>query len=299
MSFVLLRKKQEGVALILVLWVTVLLTVIAASFALSARTEGVQAKMVFDTTKARYLAEAGLHRAVYELRNPDQESRWVADGRSYKMDYSNAEIEIKIIDETGKIDINLASDELLVGLFASLGMSDDDAMMLTERVIDWRDGDNIKGFNGAEDDDYESEGFKYGAKDALFDTVPELQQVMGVSYEMYRKLEPAITVYSGSRNINAAYAPLQALLALNDVEREDALQYIEDREAVEGLGDEIPALPGAQVSTARGGGVAFSIKTKATLSNGHWAELDATIRLGGTVNGRPFRIVRWRDNEHM
>jgi len=129
--------------------------------------------------------------------------------------------------------------------------------------------------------------------------VPELQQVMGISYDMYRKLEPAITVYSGSRNINAAYAPLQALLALNDVEREDALQYIEDREAVEGFGDEIPALPGGQVSTARGGGVAFSIKTKATLSNGHWAELDATIRLGGTVNGRPFRIVRWRDNEHM
>lgn len=292
-------KKQAGVALILVLWVTVLLTVIASSFALSARTEGVQAKIVFDTTRARYLAEAGLHRAVYELRNPDQESRWKADGRSYKIDFAEAEIEISISDETGKIDINLASNELLVGLFASLGISDDEATMLTERVIDWRDNDDIKGFNGAEDDDYESEGYKYGAKDALFDTVPELQQVMGVTYEMYKKLEPAITVYSGSRNINIAYAPLQALVALEDIEREDALQYIEDRELVEGIGDAVPILGNGQSSAARGGGVAFSIKAKATLSNGHWAELDATIRLGGTVNGRPFRIVRWRDNEHM
>jgi general secretion pathway protein K len=292
-------KKQAGVALILVLWVTVLLTVIAASFALSARTEGVQAKIVFDTTKARYLAEAGLHRAVYELRNPDQETRWKADGRTYKIDFAESEIEISITDETGKIDINLANDELLVGMFASLGMSDDDAMMLAERVIDWRDNDEIKGFNGAEDDDYESEGFKYGAKDALFDTVPELQQVMGVTYEMYRKLEPAITVYSGSGNINIAYAPLQALIALDDVEREDALQYIEDRELVEGLDGEAPILGSGQASPSRGGGVAFSIKAKATLSNGHWAELDATIRLGGTVNGRPFRIVRWRDNEHI
>ena len=292
-------KKQTGVALILVLWVTVLLTVIASSFALSARTEGVQAKIVFDTTKARYLAEAGLHRAVYELRNPDQESRWKADGRPYKIDFAEAEIEVSISDETGKIDINLASNELLVGLFASLGISDDEAIMLTERVVDWRDNDNIKGFNGAEDDDYESEGYKYGAKDALFDTVPELQQVMGITYEMYMKLEPAITVYSGSRNINIAYAPLQALVALEDVEREDALQYIEDRELVEGIGDAVPILGNGQSSAARGGGVAFSIKAKATLSNGHWAELDATIRLGGTVNGRPFRIVRWRDNEHM
>ena len=291
--------KQSGVALILVLWVTVLLTVIAASFALSARTEGVQAKMVFDTTRARYLAEAGLHRAVYELRNPDLETRWVGDGRKYQMEFSEAKIEISITDETGKIDINLASDELLVGLFASLGMNEDDALMLTERVIDWRDKDDIKGFNGAEDDDYDAEGYAYGAKDALFDTVPELQQVMGIDYEMYRKLEPAVTVYSGSRNINVAYAPEQALMALQDVEKEDALQFIEDRELVEGIGGDLPILSNGQTGAARGGGVAFSIKAKATLSNGHWAEIDATIRLGGTVNGRPFRIVRWRDNEHL
>ncbi|HFC30216.1 MAG TPA: hypothetical protein ENJ44_04135 [Oceanospirillales bacterium] len=292
------KNKQKGVALILVLWVTVLLTVIASSFALSARVEGIQAKMVFDTTRARYLAEAGLHRAVYELRNPDPEARWVADGRIYKMEFADAEIEIQITDETGKIDINLASDELLVGLFASLGMSDEDAMMLTERVIDWRDNDNIKGLDGAEDEDYEAAGYKYGAKDALFDTVPEIQQVMGVTYEMYKKLEPAITVFSGSRNINIAYAPLQALMALEGVEREDAQQFIEERELVE-TGDEMPILANGQAAVARGGGVAFSIKAKATLSNKHWASLDATIRLGGTVNGRPFRIVRWRDNEHL
>jgi len=291
-------RKQSGVAIILVLWVTVLLTVIASSFALSARVEGVQAKMVFDTTKARYLAEAGLHRAVYELRNPDPDSRWMADGRKYEMEFGGAKIEIKITDETGKIDINLANEELLTGLFASLGMSDDEASTLAQRVIDWRDNDNIKGFDGAEDEDYESEGYAYGAKDALFDTVPELQQVMGVSYEMYRQLEDAITVYSGSRNINLAYAGERALMALDGVEREDARQFIEEREQTE-KGDALPLLPNGQTSTARGGGVAFSIVAKATLSNGHWAELDATIRLGGTVNGRPFRIMRWRDNEHI
>ncbi len=291
--------KNKGVALILVLWVTVLLTVIAGSFSLSATTEGIQAKMVFDTTRARYLAEAGLHRAVYELRNPDPDARWIADGRNYTMQFAGANIEISITDETGKIDINLASNELLIGLFASLGMSEEDATMLTERVVDWRDNDNIPGLNGAEDDDYEAEGYKYGAKDALFDTVPELQQVMGIDYEMYRRLEPAVTVYSGARSINVAYAPAQALVALEGVEAEDVQQFIEEREQVEGANGELPVLPNGQSGAARGGGVSFSIKAKATLSNGHWAALDATIRLGGTVNGRPFRVVRWRDNEHI
>jgi general secretion pathway protein K len=293
------KNKQSGIALILVLWVTILLTVIAASFALSARTEGMQAKVILETTKARYLAEAGLHRAVYELRNPDLETRWVADGRKYKIEFAGAEIEIQITDETGKININLANDELLAGLFASLGMSDDDAMMLTERVIDWRDSDNIKGFNGAEDDDYEAEGYAYGAKDALFDTVPELQQVMGIDYDMYKKLEPAVTVYSGARNVNIAYAPEQVLMALPDVDRDEALQFIEDRELVDGIGGELPVLSNGQTGLTRGGGVAFSIKVKATLSNKQWAALDATIKMGGVVNGRPFKIVRWRDNEHL
>ncbi|HPI95723.1 MAG TPA: type II secretion system protein GspK [Gammaproteobacteria bacterium] len=292
-------RKQKGIALILVLWVTVLLTVIASSFALSARTEATQARMIFDTTKARYLAEAGMHRAVYELRNPDPEARWIADGRKYEMELEETKIEIYITDETGKIDINLASAELLVGLFASLGMSEDEAMSYAEKVIDWRDNDDIKGLDGAEDDDYEAEGYPYGAKDALFDTVPELQQVMGINYDMYRQLEPAITVYSGNRDINIAYAPEQALMAMPGIEREDARAFIEERSQMEGLDRELPMLGDEQSGATRGGGVAFSIKTKATLSNGHWAEMDATIRLGGTVNGRPFRVLRWRDNEHL
>lgn len=293
------KSGQSGVALILVLWVTVLLTVIASSFALSARTERVQARMIFDTTKARYLAEAGLHRAVYELRNPDPNARWMADGRKYEMEFEGANVEIYIVDETGKIDINLANLELLTGLFASLGMSEDEAMTYAERVIDWRDNDNIKGLNGAEDEDYEAEGYPYGAKDELFDTVPELQQVMGIDYEMYRQLESAVTVYSGNRDINIAFAPEQALMALGDISRDDVRDFIEQRNEIEEPGEMLPMLGDRQAGSSRGGGVAFSIRTKATLSNGHWAEMDATIRLGGTVNGRPFRVVRWRDNEHI
>ena len=292
-------KKNKGVALLLVLWVTVLLTVIAGSFALSSRTESVQATIVFGTTKARYLAEAGLHRAVYELRNPDPEARWMADGRVYKMQYGGAEIEISLTDETGKIDLNLASPELLIGLFASLGMSEEEAFMYSDRIVDWRDNDNIAGLNGAEDDDYEAEGYKYGAKDAMFDTVPELQQVMGIDYDMYRKLEDAVTVYSGSRNLNIAYASVQALMALEGISREEAEFFVEERHLLESTSDALPILSNGQTGASRGGGIAFSIKSKATLSNGQFAELDATIRLGGTVNGRPFRIVRWRDNEHI
>ena len=94
---------QRGIALVLVLWIAVLITVLLASFSLSARVEALQGRNLLDSTRARYMAEAGLHRAVYELRGNDPATRWVADGREYEIAFEGAKLEIAIRDETGKI----------------------------------------------------------------------------------------------------------------------------------------------------------------------------------------------------
>ena len=86
--------RQGGIALIVVLWMLVLLTVVIGTFSVLARTESLQSRFLFDTTDARYAAEAGIHRAVVELRNPDLETRWVADGRPYLFEFGGAEIEV-------------------------------------------------------------------------------------------------------------------------------------------------------------------------------------------------------------
>ncbi len=292
------RVKQQGIALVLVLWVALLMSVIAGSFALSARTESLQSRILFNETKARFLAEAGLNRAVFELRNPDPETRWIADGRPYKFELDDAEIEIKIIDESGKIDLNQASEELLIGLFASLGVDYDEAIGIVDKILDWKDADEEVRLAGAEDADYFAAGYQYGAKDAPFDTVPELIQVMGVSYEMYRKIEPALTVYSGRKAINLAFAPKEVLLAINGVTAEAADMFIEERTAIEDVNAVLPLLAEGYSGQLRGGGTTFSIISKATLPNKQFATIDATIRMGGNLQGRPFRVVRWRDNEH-
>ncbi len=289
---------QKGMVLVLVLWMVILLTVLAGSFTLSARTESLLSRLAFDNARARYAAEAGLHRAVYELRNPDPMSRWVADGRPYEMELDDIKVEIRITDESGKININNANVELLKGLFLSAGLSEEEAAALVDAMGDWVDGDDARRPLGAEDEDYEAAGYPYGAKDAPFDTVQEIQQVMGMDYDIYRQIEPAITVYSRNAGINLAVAPLEALRAMPDISEEEARAFIEQRQQVE-PGDPLPVLPNGQAVVARGGGLAYSVRSKAILPNGHQAELDATIRLGGTVQGRPFQLMRWRDNEHL
>lgn len=206
--------RARGAALLFVVWATALLALVIGGYTLIAHTEYLQARNLFDTTRARYLAEAGLHRVILEMRIPDPTIRWIADGRSYSFDLDEAVIEVQVTDESGKLDLNIADEMTLVNFFKGKGQEEEQAVALAHAIIDWRDPDDQPMPHGAEDDAYRSAGYPYGAKDAYFDTVAELQQVMGMDYELFRNLESAVTVYAGRNQPNAAYANADALLAL-------------------------------------------------------------------------------------
>ena len=72
---------QRGIALVLVLWVLLLLTIITGSFALMARMDRLEANALLSGTQARLSAEAAINLAVLALRDPEDESRMRADGR--------------------------------------------------------------------------------------------------------------------------------------------------------------------------------------------------------------------------
>src|SRR5690625_7407174 len=97
-----------------------------------------QSRFLFDTTRARYIAEAGVHRASWEMRNTDIETRWGPDGRSYFIDFGDAELEIQLIDESGKIDRNSADNELRTKVFITRGLEETEAWQRADAIADWR-----------------------------------------------------------------------------------------------------------------------------------------------------------------
>ncbi len=293
------RSRQRGIALVLVLWVAVLITVLLASFSLSARVEALQGRNLLDSTRARYAAEAGLHRAVYELRGNDPETRWVADGREYEVDFEGAKLRIAIRDETGKVDLNVAEPALLAALFASVGVEQREADALAAAVRDWVDPDDLVGVNGAEEGEYKAAGRPYKPRNAPFETVGELQQVLGMSFELYRELEPLVTIYSGRAQPNPAYAPPEVLALLPGMSPDMVNLFVEQRERPQVAGQPLPlAMPDGTPVFAQGGGLTYTIESRATLEGGATAGLEATVRLGASmVARRPFRVVRWRDAE--
>jgi general secretion pathway protein K len=290
--------QQSGVALVMVLWILLLVTVSTGAYTLMARMDVLEAHTVLWSTRARMAAEAGMNLAVLSLRDPDEFTRWVPDGRPYEILFQDAILELKVTDERGKLDINGVTEPALQQLFLNNDLDADQATYLAAAIKDWNDTDELERPNGAEEESYLASGLSVGPGNRSFVMVEELLQVLGMSWELFQKIEPGLTVYSEAAAPDPAYAPVEALLALPDMTLEDALNFVADRNSQDAAGGVGTALPNGQIAMARGRGLTYSIQAKATLPNGVWDQVEATIRLGGNPDGRPFRILRWREGFH-
>jgi general secretion pathway protein K len=289
------RRPVHGIALVVVLWVLVLLTLVVGVFAVLTRTESLQARFLLDTTAARYAAEAGVHLAAFELRNPDMETRWVADGRPYEVRFGDAVLEIRIWDESGRIDLNRAEEDMLVELFMARGVEEMESMHLAAAIADWRDPDDLVRPFGAEIDEYHAAGYPYGPANAPFGSVDELQQVIGMTWELYREVEDLLTVHSPSGQINPAFAPAEVLALLPDMDLNMAQMFVAEREQHHPTDLDALMMPNGQLVSLRGRGQAYRIRSRATLDTGAWTTLEATVALITDRRGRPFRVLRWRE----
>src|SRR6478736_3922489 len=162
------RGAQSGIALVLALWLTVLLTVIASGFAFSMRSEALATRNAVSLAQARAIAASA-------------------------------------VDEAAKIDLNAAPDALLRNvLIVTGGLDEPAANALVDAIADWRDPDELRRPNGAELPEYRAAGLKYGPANAPFETVGEAARVLGMTPAVFRRVARVATVYSRQPGINAA-----------------------------------------------------------------------------------------------
>ena len=289
-------KRSRGVALLIVLFVIALVAVLIGGFVLIARTEQLEARHLEDGARARYAAEAGLSRAVYELMRPTIEARWVADGRPYELEFDETKVEVRVHDEGGKVDVNAADDKTLLAMFMLAGVEPERTTRLVDAIMDWRDPDDLTHPNGAEKADYEAAGLTYGPANMPFATIGEFQQVLGMDYELFRKLRPFITVYSRSARPNFGLAAAMLLQLVPGVTPEQAAQLVEMRQRL-APGDPAAGalvLPDGTPLVAGGGSGTYTVQSLATLGNGMRSGLTVVVRLGGAPGARAYTALEWR-----
>ncbi len=289
------RISQRGVALVIVLWVLVLITITTGAFTVLARTENLQAYQLLSGTKARYAAEAGLNLAVMKVRDPNELTRWVADGRSYFWEFAGMQLEIQMIDERGKINLNSINELTLINWLVAMGLEDQQVAELSDAILDWLDPDDFTRVYGAEYDDYQAAGLPYGPSNAPFVILEELQQVKGVNHVLFQKLEPALSLHSSGRGVDPMFAPYEALLSLPGMTPELARETIDLRSNTEPGTEPLIQLPDGTAVSATTVGQIHSITVKATGPNGIWEEIEATVSFGSATDGRPYQVLRWRE----
>jgi general secretion pathway protein K len=279
--------RVRGAALLLVLWLLVLLVGVVSVFAVTARTEGLQGRFLQRQAATRYLAEAGVEIAVLRMGASDPARMWHPDGRVNTFAFEGARIEVRVRDESGKVDLNAAAPELFAALVREVGGDPEKAPAIAAAMQDYRDADDLLSpGGGAEDGEYAAAGRPYGAKDRAFEAVSELQQVLGIDGALYRKLVPHVTINTGLARPNPDYASEEVLraLGLGGLEVEGRMAQREPR--AEG------APPGPLAAPGSG---TYSISSRAIRPDGTQVEVHATVRLGaGGGVGQLYTPLAWR-----
>lgn len=282
---------QGGAALLLVMWLIALLAALVGAFALISRTEHLQGRVLVRGLVAENAARAGMEYAMTRVAVTEPRLQWLPDGRTHRWRYGDAQIEIKIVDENGKIDINQSDLTLLTEFIRSFQPDQQKATQLAAAIMDWRDPDSLtQPAGGGEDADYASVGLPYGAKDAQFESIAELEQVLGFTPELYAKMAPHLTVFSGRTRPDPAFASAEVLSAMG-MDGADVVARRERWNPASGLPP--PTLPDGG-SLVGGSSGTYSIQSRARLADRREAVLRAVVRAGGSMPGTAYTPLRWQ-----
>jgi general secretion pathway protein K len=184
-------------------------------------------------------------------------------------------VEIMIEREAGRIDLNTADEKYVVAALQASGLNEADARTGAARIRDWIDADDEpSGRDGAEREAYRRAGIAYAPRNAPFEAVEEVRQVMGLDALGDDALD-AFTVYSQQKEPFAAEAPPAALRALDLLGRESALPM---------------ALPNANDPVSYAGNV---IRLRGCEEGAMEACRVVIVRVTGSRRS-PWQVMSWR-----
>jgi|SRR6185312_6922925 len=288
---------QRGTALLLVLWVTMLLSALLIGVAAASRSQSQASLYGTERVRAELAAEAGLAHAVAGLRAPDLRGQWVPDGRKYRFDFDGAKVVVQVVDVSGLVDLNASPSNLLGDLFEAAGLDRTRADQLANTMVDWR-GDSPNGQGGGLPSASRNRGGNVQPR-GPFRAIEQLARLPGMNADLFSRVESAVTVFSGRNFPDASYASPLPLAALKGTGENQARAMVEQRRtraAQRGAGNGSTFGGVANGPLVAGyGGVVERVFSTATMPDGTRVGLDVTLRLALTgTQARPYKVLDWR-----
>jgi general secretion pathway protein K len=228
-------RPRRGVALIAALWLVVAIATVALQFSLEAherRTMGllasergiqraaatgalalVQARL----EQALRVAPSSSNQAVAVMRAADP---WLGVDSLYTgpVYVDSMEVDVVAHDLGEKLNVNQLAEGDFRTFFSFLLGDYSKATELSQAIMDWRDPDSLPRTEGAEADAYIKANMLALPTNAAFRDVDDLQNVMGMTPDIFAKASPYLTTRgNGAINLNDAAVPvLRTLPAMTD-----------------------------------------------------------------------------------
>jgi general secretion pathway protein K len=215
--------RQNGMALVVVLWIIVLLSIMAAGHTRGTHVDTQLASRQLSVAQARGYAEAGINHALLMLLS-DKGRDVPVDGRIFGVAVDDTTVTLAVRSATGLVDLNAASPEILEAALQAAGVADAERSGIVDAVLDWRDGDDLRRLGGVEDDDYVAAGLPWTSRDGRFMAVDELRYLPGIGQDEFERLAPLVTVHSGRAGVDLELAPPILVEAMTGKRLEPASQ---------------------------------------------------------------------------
>ena len=231
------NRARRGSILLYVVWVVMLLSLLVVGTGSQARFALELSDRLLEQLRAIYVARGALQYALGVIAADPTPAfdgfsdDWAADstlfeehaflGGSFSLlneRTSGGSATYGFADEERRLNLNTAPEDVLQRLVETVGgLSEADAVGVAQSIADWRDEDNDERPRGAEGLYYRSREHGYDCKDGPLENIEELQLVRGVTPDLYRRLEPYVTVYgSGRLNLNTAGPEVLRSLGLSE-----------------------------------------------------------------------------------
>lgn len=191
-----IRDSFRGMALIAVLWLVAALSIVLGSLSAAMRQETRMMSAKREMVVAQAFGDAAIQLVLQKLRAADRApDTWA----QVAVEYEGRQVQVQIVPLSGLIDLNRADAPLLSRMLSVAGgLSPDGALTTAQAIIAARQQRDSAGAL-----------FRFEAEE-------DLMKVPGITYDLYARLIPLLTVEgrgSSKVNPNAAPVPVLAVLA--------------------------------------------------------------------------------------
>lgn len=207
-------RNQRGYALLVAVAAIAVFAALAMAIETATMINTAGAAGALSRARAEAAADSGLAIAEHGLIVGEDQILVLRNGRQHKIELDGSQVNIRIIDERGKIPLGNIEEAVVKRMFEQIGLSGQELSIASDSFQDWVDGDDERRPNGAEAAWYAPLG--YAPRNGPPISVDELARIRGVGPRVALRLRSYVTADPDVHVFDPKYAQRQALAAMSE-----------------------------------------------------------------------------------